>query len=209
MPTPARLALCLMALALAACADRAEPPIEASAAASPAASRDAGAAAPPEPPAPAGIAAGPMPASGAITFSGFGPAKFGATEEEVRMAWGKELVGGPVDPQGCYYLFPEPHAQGRRRLAFMFENQRFVRLDVDIAGIAAPAGGEVGMDADAIRALYPGIAEQPHKYVEGARNLRHEDAGGSVIVFETDPAGTVVQWRVGVPPQVDYVEGCG
>ncbi|TQC57293.1 lectin, partial [Pantoea dispersa] len=30
-----------------------------------------------------------------------------------------------------------------------------------------------------------------------------------VLVFETDAAGKVVAWRVGLPPQVDYVEGCG
>jgi hypothetical protein len=27
-------------------------------------------------------------------------------------------------------------------------------------------------------------------------------------VFETDAGGTVTEWRAGVPPQVDYVEGC-
>ncbi|HWI23748.1 MAG TPA: lectin, partial [Lysobacter sp.] len=32
--------------------------------------------------------------------------------------------------------------------------------------------------------------------------------GKGVLVFETDAAGKVTAWRAGVPPQVDYVEGC-
>jgi len=28
------------------------------------------------------------------------------------------------------------------------------------------------------------------------------------LLFETDAAGKITRWRVGVPPQIDYVEGC-
>jgi hypothetical protein len=126
------------------------------------------------------------------------------------MAWGKDMVGGPGDPQGCYYLYPAPRNQGGYRIGFMVENQRFSRLDVDAVGIVAPGGGQVGMSADEIRKHYTDIVEQPHKYVEGAKYLRHTDAAnGSVLVFETDASGKVTEWRLGVPPQVDYVEGCG
>ena len=56
------------------------------------------------------------------------------------------------------------------------------------------------------------VEEQPHKYSEGLY-LRVEDtAGGTgVLLFETDGKGDdakVTEWRSGVPPQVDYVEGC-
>lgn len=159
--------------------------------------------------APTTDAAEPSAVQGTTTYAGFGPAKFGATQEEVRKAWGRKMVGGPEDPEGCYYLYPEPRAQSSHRLAFMFEQQRFTRVDVDAAGIVAPGGGEVGMGVKEIRTRYPDLVEQPHKYVEGGRILRHADTGGSAIVFETDPSGTVTQWRVGMPPQVDYVEGCG
>lgn len=62
-----------------------------------------------------------------------------------------------------------------------------------------------------VRALYPdGLAEQPHKYIPGALSLRHADAQSqSALVFDTDANGKVTNWRVGVAPQVDYVEGCG
>jgi hypothetical protein len=164
-------------------------------------------------PSPATVAppmTGPMPAEGAITYAGFGPAHWGASEEQVRQAWGKDLQGAPSEPNGCYYLFPEPRSAGGYRLAFLFEGAKFSRLDVRVPDIAAPGGGRVGMDKAEVHRLYPAITEQKHKYVEGGLNLRGMDpAGGQgVVVFEVDPAGKVVAWRVGQPPQVDYVEGC-
>jgi hypothetical protein len=162
--------------------------------------------------APAPPAATAMPAEGAISFSGFGPAAFGATEEEVRMSWGADLgSAAPSEPGGCYYLIPQPQTGAGYRIAFMIEGDRFSRLDVRASDIVAPGGGRIGMKADDIAKLYPGRVEtHPHKYVEGAKNLRVKaDAGGNgVLVFETGADGAVTRWRVGVPPQVDYVEGC-
>ena len=92
----------------------------------------------------------------------------------------------------------------------MIEDGKFVRYDVSNDKEVAPGGGKRGMTRDEIKKLYPGAAEQDHKYVEGGKYLRvKDDAGGNgVLVFETDAAGKVTQWRVGVSPQVDYVEGC-
>jgi len=202
------------ALCLAACSERTEQPRGTPAStATPAQHPQDTAAAPsaaaPAPPA-AASDAGPMPAAGAIGYAGFGPAKFGASAEEVRMAWGKDMAGGPgEDPAGCYYLFPEPRGQDGYRIAFMIEGGRFVRIDVDTAAIEAPGGGRVGMSAEQIRERYGDVAEQPHKYVEGGRYLRRADAASQgVLVFATDAAGKVTEWRLGMPPQVDYVEGC-
>jgi len=155
---------------------------------------------------------GPMPAAGAIGFEGFGPATFGSNEEAVRMAWGKELGGDrPGEPGGCYYLFPQPRPETGYRLGFMIEGDKFSRIDVDTADIVAPGGGQVGMSAAEIQALYTGrIQEWNHKYVEGGKYLRIKDSAGGrgMLVFATDANGKVTEWRLGVPPQVDYVEGC-
>lgn len=151
-----------------------------------------------------------MPGPGTIRFDGFGPAAFGADAEAVRMAWGQDL-GNPVpaEPGGCYYLMPQPQPADGYRIAFMVEGDRFSRLDVRADDITAPGGGRVGMTADEIEALYPGRVERrPHKYVDG-QYLRIPDASGEgVLVFATNASGTVSEWRVGLPPQVDYVEGC-
>ena len=62
-----------------------------------------------------------------------------------------------------------------------------------------------------MRALYDGrIEEQPHKYDPDGRVLRvtAPDGAPGVLVLELDGSGRVDEWRVGLPPQVDYVEGC-
>lgn len=155
---------------------------------------------------------GTMPAEGAITFEGFGPAAFGADQEQVRMAWGGDLGDAkPSEPGGCYYLMPQPQPAGGYRIAFMIEGDRFSRIDVRADDITAPGGGRVGMTGDEIESLYRGrVEESPHKYVEGAKYLRITDeAGGDgVLVFVTDQHDRITEWHIGVPPQVDYVEGC-
>jgi hypothetical protein len=152
-----------------------------------------------------------MPAPGSIRFDGFGTANFGTNAEAVRIAWGQDLGSvEPESPQACHYLFPQPAPQGRYRIAFMIEGGEFRRLDVGAVDILAPGGGRVGMVAEEIAGLYAGRVERrPHKYVEGGEYLRIADASGAgALVFATDAAGTVTEWRVGLPPQVDYVEGC-
>lgn len=214
--------LCLVAmLALAGC-DRAHDPDPSAAAGPPASTQtaaepmDAGPA--PDPAAPAGPEADPQvprfPADGAIDFHGFGPAPFGADQEAVRMAWGRDLGDAvPAEPGGCYYLAPPRLADAEAdRIAFMIEGDRFVRIDVTGSDIQAPGGGRVGMSADEVRSRYgSGIEQRPHKYVDGAHYLRIPDpAGGNgVLVFETGSSGQVQAWRIGVPPQVDWVERCG
>ena len=151
--------------------------------------------------------------TGSVTgFHGFGPARFGDDEESVRIAWGRPLVFSP-EPSAdapCGYLVPEHAAGGDAGIAFMFDGDRFVRYDVRDAQYEAPGSGRAGNTADALQALYPTHELVPHKYVEGGRYFEtRAPEGEAKLVFELDAAGTVTQWRVGLPPQVDQVEGCG
>ncbi|TYT27084.1 hypothetical protein FZO89_12910 [Luteimonas viscosa] len=152
------------------------------------------------------------PAEGTITFAGFGPAAFGASPEAVRQAWGGDLGDEqPAEAGGCHYLIPQPLGSEGYRTAFMIEGDRFVRIDVRDASVTAPGGAKVGMTGDEVRALYQGrVEEQPHKYDPEGRVLRVTDADGgeAALVLELDADGLVDTWRIGVPPQVDYVEGC-
>lgn len=154
-----------------------------------------------------------MPAEGVIGFEGFGPAAFGDDQEAVRMAWGRDLGDARPDERGgCYYLRPQPEPEQGERIGFMIEGDRFVRIDVAAADIQAPGGGHVGMHADDVRALYGDrIEELRHKYLDEGRYLRIADPGGGdgVLLFEAGEDGLVTGWRIGVEPQVDYVERCG
>ncbi|KIQ97219.1 lectin [Lysobacter sp. A03] len=142
-------------------------------------------------------------------WNGFGDAQFGMDDEQVKLVWPGELMGSAAEGSSCYHLSPAGQTD-ISRFAMMLEDGSFVRYSVSDEEIVAPGGGKRGMDAAQIDALYPGkVTSTAHKYVADGQYLRIEEGGGPhVLVFETDAAGTVTEWRVGLPPQVDYVEGC-
>jgi hypothetical protein len=142
-------------------------------------------------------------------YDGYGDLRFGMDEQAFAAAWHGELVRLGEAGENCHYRTPR-WVKTPSDFAFMFEGGRFVRYDVGTAKETAPGGGALGMSADRLRALYgTRLSEAPHKYVPGARVLRvAAPRGEGVLVFETDAQGRVVRWRAGLPPQVDYVEGC-
>jgi hypothetical protein len=152
-----------------------------------------------------------LPAPGSISFAGFGPAAFGDDAEAVRQAWGGALRALPDGAEPCHFLSPPVEADSGYQVAFMIEDGRFVRIDIASPRVAAPGGGRVGMRVDELEALYPGMVERrPHFYVDDGHYLRirDPDGGQGVLLFEADDEGVVGEWRIGLPPQVDYVEGC-
>ncbi|WP_460830869.1 lectin [Lysobacter humi (ex Lee et al. 2017)] len=199
-------------LALAACTKSPEPdaaatPVPAAPTTSAPEASPAPATAAPQAPVATPPATGP---NALARVDGYGDLRFGMDAAEARAAWGGELIGDEPGPENCAYLRPK-WADGTGRFGLMFEGGKFVRYDVGTDREAAPGGGKVGMTRAQIEALYPGrVAVEPHKYVEGAVELRIADpaAKGRAILFETDAQGRVTHWRAGVEPQVDYVEGC-
>jgi hypothetical protein len=158
-----------------------------------------------------GIGAGTPSVTG---FHGFGPARFGDDEESVRIAWGRPMAFDRVASADapCAYLVPDPAPSDGMEVAFMFENGKFVRYDVKGAQYQAPGSGMIGNNLEALKALYEGrYTEQPHKYIEGGKTLvvTSPEGGDSALVFDIGADGMATSWRVGVPPQIHYVEGCG
>ena len=152
----------------------------------------------------------PFASEGQAGFAGYGDMKLGGTVEEAKTAWAGELIGKPGEAGGCYYLTPK-WVKKPSDFAFMIEGDKFVRYDVGTDKEIAPGGGKVGMSADELKKLYgDALQAMPHKYVQGGQYLSIAARGvaPSKLVFETDAAGKVSAWRVGLVPQVDYVEGC-
>jgi hypothetical protein len=149
-----------------------------------------------------------------VNFQGFGPARFGAEEEAVRQAWGRPLQPYKLaGTQLCYYLEmdPRPERGADVAVAFMFEGAKFVRYDVNGTTPVAPGGFIVGSHADDIVAAFGSrVEQQPHKYIGAGRYLivTPEYGEEARLVFEVDGEGRVIEWRIGLPPQVFYVEGC-
>jgi hypothetical protein len=116
-----------------------------------------------------------------VKLRGVGPVRFGMRIEEAAPALGGL---GPAHRAGCTYVGAGLPAG----LKFMVESGRIVRADVDSAGVPTASGAEVGMSEAQVHALYPGrLLVQPHK---------------------TD-GRVVTEFRVGLRPPVEYVEGCG
>jgi hypothetical protein len=188
-----------MVLALGACERSPETP-----------STDAGAAVP-APAADAAVTAALATAAadqGPARLDGYGPLALGSSLDAVRAAW-KAPLDGEVADEYCHSLRP----QGAQAddVVLMIESRRLVRYDVRNDRIAAPGGGKVGMSLGQLQTLYPDRGDvTPHKYDERGHNLRVRPAteGGALINFEINGDGNVTAWRVGLPPQVDYVEGC-
>lgn len=197
-----------LVLALSAC-----KPAEAPQPSAPADSAPPSASAPPAASQPAslpepGEASGPPASTQLAQWQGYGDLKLGSTAEAAKQAWGGELNSStPSEGGSCYQLTPK-WAKDKADVAFMIEGDHFVRYDVTSDKETAPGGGKVGMDETQLRALYGDkLQSMPHKYVEGGKYLSVSE-GQDKLVFETGADGKVTSWRVGLPPQIDYVEGC-
>ena len=207
------LSLLLLSLGLAACNGRDKPVDQPAVASSAAAQQQAQAvvasgptAKVAKPAAAASMRAGPPQAA---SYSGYGDLHFGLSEADFRKNWG-DLKGGPAAAGStCTVLYPIWIRQMPPDIGFMFEGDKFVRFDVRTAKEAAPGGGKVGMTVEQIAALYPAAQKQPQKYDADAVDMRVPGDHGAVLLFEADKSGKVSAWRVGLPPQIDYVEGCG
>lgn len=152
-----------------------------------------------------------VPATELERMDGYGDLRFGMSADAAKAAWGGELDGQTAEDGGCYTLRPT-WVKSPKDLAFMIEGDKLVRYDTALAKGTAPGGGKVGMSAKEIGGLYGDrVQATPAKYVDGGQSLAVSDVAGSParLVFDTGADGVVTAWHVGVPPQVDYVEGCG
>lgn len=209
-----------LALTLALCACKpAEPPAAAAPDATPAqdsATVDTAASGttPSEPTASSALPATTAPISAndpsqQASLSGYGDMKLGSSSSEAKQAWGGELKALGAETEPCHYLVPK-WAKDGKALAFMIEQDKFVRYETSLDKEAAPGGGKVGMDEAQLKQLYPNLQSTPHKYDPNGRYLSTTTDGASPtkLVFEVDGKGKVSEWRVGLLPQADYVEGC-
>ncbi|MGH8104842.1 MAG: hypothetical protein ACREO1_02285 [Arenimonas sp.] len=142
-----------------------------------------------------------------------GSAGFGDSVEKVRKAYSKPMLATtPAEGSSCLYLYPETDKHAKHSVGYMFEDNKFVRFDVYDDSQAAPGNIRVGDSADTVKTKFAGrLEEAPHKYIEKGFTLTvtPQDKTAVHLVFEIDANGRVSSWRLGVPPQVFYVEGCG
>ena len=163
-----------------------------------------------QPPAPSVPTATPDGSLGMATFVGYGDIKFGTLAADMGKAWGGELKDAGKDYNAnCYFMTPI-WVTTPAEFNFMISDGRFARVGTESAKYAAPGGGKVGMREAQLQALYNnGLQASPHKYTDGKYlSIAASGVAPTKLVFETDANGVVTEWRVGLLPEVDYVEGC-
>ena len=136
---------------------------------------------------------------------GAGPVRIGMTMEQLRAALGLER-GGPAGE--CEYVTPTGAPKG---LTVMVADGHVVRLDVAQDSAASTSVGVHPGDREkrVRKLLGPDIEVTPHKYVEGGHYMSAPTDANETTwwVVETD-GRRVTAVRMGVKPQVDWVEGC-
>lgn len=137
---------------------------------------------------------------------GAGPVRIGMTVEELRAA-----LGGGLDPLGpageCEYVVPKGAPKG---LTVMVVDGRVVRLDVARgSAVVTSVGVRSGDREKRVKKLLGAATEvTPHKYVDGGHYMSAPTGVDETWwVVETD-GRKATDVRVGLMPQVRWVEGC-
>jgi hypothetical protein len=148
-----------------------------------------------------------------LRHDGFGPLRVGMTAAEAEAALGHfRLIpfnpGAPADSMACGYAESDRLPAG---VKVMMEGARVVRVDVVSGDAATAEGARIGDTEARVQQLYPGrVTVGPHKYTDGHYlTVRPAQASDTthLMVFETD-GQTVLRYRGGRKPQVEYVESC-
>ncbi len=152
----------------------------------------------------------------ALRTDGLGPVNLSMTVAEAEKALGATLkppTGDKPRDVACWQIMRADGADPS--VVYMVETGKVTRIDVirregqPIPSTRTAEGLGIGAaEKDVIAAYGSRLTQSPHKYVDDGKYLRllSRDAG-SGIVFET-AAGTVTGLRAGIPPSLDYVEGC-
>lgn len=205
MIRPARLSVCLSALAVLTLAACQKPEERAAEASSPAASTS-----------PVAPAADPN----ILTAEGLGSVRIGMTAAELTAAWGAdsdpEAVGG-AEPEVCDQFHPSGAPEG---VLVMVQDGRLSRISlIQDSRVKTDRGFGLGDTGLAIKQAYGGaIVAQPAKYEPApAEDLISWSRGGSTNYVQ-DPAARGVRYEVNATgkvttvhagdPSIQLVEGC-
>lgn len=143
-----------------------------------------------------------------LTPRAFGPVQIGWTVAQLNAALGDSLKPTFEISDQCDQLAPVAFPAGTSAMVL---GDTVVRVDVYDPGILTPEGTGVGdTEARLLEAYGSRAAVTPHKYsgpeghyvtVPDATDPRR------MTIFETDGI-TVLNYRAGIAPGVQYVEGC-
>jgi hypothetical protein len=137
-----------------------------------------------------------------LSLDGLPPLTLGMTVAQAGNALGKPLAVDYADESKACGQVLDPRY---RTTSLMFVDGKLARIDVRRRGLSFN-GVSVGSTEAEVRAAFPKLRVEPHKYTDG-RYLNVKLSQTTGVVFETDKA-RITRFRLGTYPAVDYVEGC-
>jgi len=141
-----------------------------------------------------------------VREDGVGPLTIGMKLSQVNKTLHENLTM-PKDTadEGCLYVKTTKHPH----IAFMIEDGRLTRVDVNARGIFTVEHIQVGdSEARAIRVYGQRLEVGPHHYIDEGHYLTFRSRDGRYgIRFETDK-GKILTYYAGEFKSVQYVEGC-
>jgi hypothetical protein len=147
-----------------------------------------------------------VPPAPVVSMAGYDLIRIGETAHDLALTGDSAAASNPKHAT-CRVAHPKLFPIGT---TIMLVGDVVERIDVDSAGVRTAEGAQVGDSESRVLELYRGqIVSLPHKYIKNGHNLVVRQANiTNRIVFETD-GNKVLRYRVGRPPAVDFVEGCG
>lgn len=137
-----------------------------------------------------------------LSPDGLPPLTLGMTVAQAGKALGQPLEVDYADEAKACGQVLDPRY---RTTALMFVDGKLARIDVRRRGLSFN-GVSVGSTEAEVRAAFPKLTVEPHKYTDG-RYLNVKLSPTTGVVFETDKA-KVTRLRLGSFPAVSWVEGC-
>lgn len=145
-----------------------------------------------------------------LTTAGLGPLRLGMTVADAAAA-GIELV--PLEGSGrdeCQYMRV---AESFEPVGFMVVNDQIIRIDIWPGSlVTTKSGAQIGSTEAEVQDYYKGRIEAVANPSTGGKYLVFTPSGAGEdlyrLVFETDAAGNVVEFRSGQFPAVTWAEGC-
>jgi len=141
-----------------------------------------------------------------VREDGIGPVKVGLTLPQLNAVLDEKFsMPRNKDDQACFYVHSGRHAH----IAFMIEDGRLSRVDVDSPGIPTTEGIQVGDSEKQARLLNGSkLKVEAHHYIPYGHYLTLRSGDGNYgIRFETEK-GKIQRFYAGRFEAVQYVEGC-
>lgn len=147
-----------------------------------------------------------------VTLRALGPVVIGMSVEDAAAAAGMTLSGA-LDPEvsdTCYYVTPDASIKG---VSFMVYEDVVARIEIDEPSeITTRSGAGIGTTLEELEDMYPDNLQETDEAVFDGQAVgfvpNDEEDSEYRIFFELDEDDTVIRYRVGIKPAVDFIEGC-